>query len=180
MGKLEFSKINKEKISLKEKEAINRLLQLSEYDFSEFLQTDVNENGIYEYSYFEEYFIDDKRNIFIVKVDGKFAGFAFVNNIPYVLKQANVNCIAEFFILKKYRRGGIGKQFAFHIFDSLNGTWELFQHEKNQIAIKFWKSIISEYTNDNYQVIKTTNHDKFEGQVIIFKKNRNFFRKEKG
>jgi predicted acetyltransferase len=165
---VKIDRIDKNNVSEDEKQTLFRLLQLSEYDFSEFISTDVNDEGIYEYDYFDCYFTDEDRFIFTLKVNGKYAGIALINNYAYVIKSENAICMAEFFILKKYRRKGFGKLFVYKIFDSLRGDWELFQHKVNTIALKFWTTIIGEYTNGNYKAIDITNDDGFEGKVFIF------------
>jgi predicted acetyltransferase len=167
-SKVEMKQVDKNKITEREKEAIFRLLQFSEYDFSEFISSDLNDDGIYEYDYLNSYYSEDGRYIFTLKVDNKFAGIALVNNISYVLKKTDVICMAEFFIFKKYRRRGYGKNFAFYIFDLLKGSWELFQHDANPIAMGFWESIVAEYTDGNFKIIKTKNDDGLNGQAIIF------------
>lgn len=47
--------------------------------------------------------------------------------------------IAEFFILKKYRREGIGKAIAAEIFSRHKGPWEVHQIENNTGAQSFLK-----------------------------------------
>lgn len=166
--KIEINKINKNSLSIKEKKALFRLLQLSEYDFSEIILSDVNDDGIYEYPYFDRYLTDNKRHIFTLKVEQSYAGIALINDVSYVISDPDRLCMAEFFILKKYRRKGLGKTFAFEIFNTLRGNWELFQHDANIVATKFWTSIIKEYSEDNFKIVKAKNDDDFEGQVIIF------------
>jgi len=58
--------------------------------------------------------------------------------------------MAEFFILKKYRLKGIGKYFAFKNFEMHLGDWEVPVMKSNLIALKFWKNIIREKTNNKY------------------------------
>ena len=58
--------------------------------------------------------------------------------------------MSEFFILRKYRQQGIGRQVAFYIFDLYCGSWEIYQAYTNLIAKKFWKSVIETYTAGNY------------------------------
>ena len=58
--------------------------------------------------------------------------------------------IAEFFILKKYRRTGIGKGVAKQIFDLHKGDWEVYQRENNLPARSFWIKVIDEYTQGQF------------------------------
>lgn len=59
--------------------------------------------------------------------------------------------IAEFFVMKKYRKAGIGKSIAYQVFDLYKGNWEVFQKESNKPAQLFWKNIINEYTSGDFK-----------------------------
>ena len=67
--------------------------------------------------------------------------------------------------MKKYRKEGIGKQAAFHIFDLFQGVWEVAELETNLPAQKFWRKTISEYTNNEYVEIK---RDHWPGPIQRF------------
>ncbi len=56
--------------------------------------------------------------------------------------------------MKRYRRKGIGKVMAFHIFDKFRGTWEIQQIPNNKDAISFWRNVVREYTFRNFEEIQ--------------------------
>lgn len=58
--------------------------------------------------------------------------------------------MAEFYILPCYRNKGLGKNFAFALFDAFPGPWQLRQIQSAKKATKFWRNIVKEYTDDNY------------------------------
>jgi predicted acetyltransferase len=58
--------------------------------------------------------------------------------------------IAEFYILPCYRNTGLGKKFAFAIFDQFPGSWQVRQIPTAKEAITFWRKVVSEYTKNNY------------------------------
>lgn len=155
-----------EKVSLEQKNVLRNLLELYKYDFSEFDPEDVNDQGLYGYKYFEHYWTEPSRFPFLIKVNGNYAGFALVRKIT----QEDENpesyfSMAEFFVMKKYRKSGVGKQTAFYLFDTFSGTWEVAEMKENVPAQKFWREIISEYTNDHYQEVQKVD---WEGPVQIF------------
>lgn len=133
-----------------EKSVLRQLVELYEYDFSEFNHNDVNQNGLYGYKYFDHYWTDSGRFPFFVIVDEKLAGFVLVNDHCYLLKEENARSISEFFIMRKYRRAGIGSQVAFLTFDQFIGHWEVRVHPENHVSHIFWKEVIKNYTGDNY------------------------------
>lgn len=58
--------------------------------------------------------------------------------------------IGEFYILPCYRKKGLGKQFAFALFDFFPGPWQVRQIVTAKDAIVFWRAVINEYTNSAY------------------------------
>lgn len=67
--------------------------------------------------------------------------------------------VSEFFIMKKYRRNGIGRKTAFTIFDRFCGTWVVGQTINNIPAQVFWKKIIDEYTGGNFEEVVSSDWD---------------------
>ncbi|MGG1664228.1 GNAT family N-acetyltransferase [Brevibacillus sp. NRS-1366] len=137
-------------VPAQEKQALKRLLELYIYDFSEFLPIDVDEEGIFGYPYFDEYWSDPARHPFFVKVDGKLAGFVLVRSFPNQSNES-IYSIAEFFIMKRYRRHGIGMAVSHQIFRQFPGKWEVFQLKSNLPAIAFWRKSIADFTNRHFQ-----------------------------
>jgi predicted acetyltransferase len=134
--------------SLSDKPLIQRMMEFYQYDFSEFTNTDLDEHGCFGYSYLDHYWVESNRYPFIVKVDNQLAGFALVNqstNFP-----GSKYSLAEFFILRKYRNQGVGRQVAFHILNLFDGRWEIYQAHTNLTAKKFWSSVLDAYTKGNY------------------------------
>lgn len=136
--------------SEEQKEAIGNLMQYYFYDFSEFVNIDVEENGQFKpYMYLDDYWKEaNHRFPYLIVVDGKYAGFVLIRFIKS--EERNYYSIAEFFIMKKYRRGGLGKAVAHRVFDMHRGEWEVFEIEPNKPAQAFWRKVISEHTNGNY------------------------------
>jgi predicted acetyltransferase len=122
------------------------LMQLYMHDFSEFVDIDVQDNGLYRaYAYLEDYWKDDKtRFAYLIKISGILAGFVLVRFIE--VEEGGRYSIAEFFIIRKYRRTGMGSLVAKQIFDLYKGNWEIFQKESNIPAQEFWTKVINEYT----------------------------------
>jgi len=75
--------------------------------------------------------------------------------------------IGEFFILKKYRRQGVGRVVAHQVFDLFPGRWSVGQIENNCPAQAFWRKVISEYTHGDYQEI-WQNDEEWKGPVQTF------------
>ncbi len=150
-----------------DKSVLFHLMELYAYDFSEYDDADVNEHGLFGYTYFDHYWTDETRYPFFIRADGKLAGFVMVNEHCYVLKEPGTRSIAEFFVMRKYRRKGVGRLAALEIFDRFPGKWEVIQHGKNELSKMFWERVIGEYTQGNYRREKAVVED-WEGQALLF------------
>ena len=103
------------------KNVIKNLMQFYIYDFSEFINCDVEEDGFFvSYPHLEEYWKEQNHRFpYIIKNGEKYVGFVLVRFIESPSR--NYFSIAEFFIMKKYRRKGIGQAVAEQIFDLHKG-----------------------------------------------------------
>ncbi len=100
-----------------------------------YIDNDINENCIFEYSWFDNYFEGADRNAYFIKNNDNYLGMVFVNeNLQFNKKGKS---IAEFLILPKYRRNHLGKRVAYEIFNKLKGNWEVQPMENNPIAYFF-------------------------------------------
>jgi predicted acetyltransferase len=130
-----------------DKPALRNLLQLCLHDYSEFNGENVDEHGIFDYGYLDYYWTEPGRYAFLARLDGKLAGFVLVRQPDP--NQAAYH-IAEFFILRKYRGHGLGRQVAIWVFDHFAGQWMVSQETGNLPAQAFWRKIITFYTAGNF------------------------------
>ena len=142
--------------SRKDKSILRNLLELCQHDYSEFNQADVDEHGLFGYGYLENYWTEEGRHAFLVRVGGKLAGCVLVRKVEDV-DAGSAHSMAEFFILRKYRRRGLGRKVAFQIFDMFPSPWSVSQEKGNLPAQTFWRNVISENTQGNYQEIRLEN-----------------------
>jgi predicted acetyltransferase len=137
-----------DEVPREQKPVLRNLMELYQHDHAEWDGADLDEHGLYGYTYFEHYWTEDGRHPFLVRVDRKLAGFALVRTPPNTTGE---NRLAEFFIARKYRRRGVGRMVAFRIFDMFPGRWEVTQVANNHIARAFWEQAISQYTKGQYE-----------------------------
>src|SRR3990172_5018318 len=108
-----------------ERPVLRHLMELYLYDFSQFDGADVGPSGLYEYPYLDHYWVEPDRSPFLVRVDGRLAGFVLVARYNYLTGMKDAWVMAEFFILRKYRHQGIGEYVAWYIFDLFPGPWQV-------------------------------------------------------
>ncbi len=157
--------------SLDQRPVLHRLMQLYLHDTSEFTGDDANGDGVFSYRYFDEYWREPDRSPFLIYSDANLAGFVLVNTYTVVLEQGTGMSIAEFFVMRKYRRQGVGRWAAFHAFDRFPGLWEVREHSDNLAGQQFWRSIIGEYTGGEYSEV-VLNTPSWVGPVQTFDNSR--------
>ncbi|KRG14688.1 GNAT family N-acetyltransferase [Lederbergia galactosidilytica] len=106
---------------------------------------------------------------FLIKVNGKPAGFILIASPPYCNKRIDY-FVNEFFLIQSLRGQGIAEQAANQVFEQFEGNWELFTNpsEKNIVGQKFWRKTITNYTNGVY---KEEKGETFDGYKLIFRFN---------
>ncbi len=158
------------KVSIEDKHVLKNLLELYLYDFSEFDKCDVNSHGLYGYKYFDHYWTEPGRHPFFIEVNGNLAGFVLVNDFCYLCKPDEARSISEFFVMKKYRRIGVGEAAARKVFDMFPGKWEIVQHPENKPSMEFWEKIVSELSRGQFRKLEAETED-WTGQALIFTSN---------
>jgi predicted acetyltransferase len=130
-----------------DKPVLSRMLELYQYDMSEYWPQDLNIHGEFGFPV-DRYLRNPRLEAFFFLVDDNYAGFGLVD--PDVSLPENELWMGQFFIMKRYRRMGVGRRAAHHIFDRIRGKWEVGQMPLNIPAQTFWRRTIAEYTNGNY------------------------------
>ena len=137
---IELIKVNKN-----EKEKLEKLLQLYLHDLSIYFPLDFDSEKC-EYKYdLDKYFNND------------FAYFIKSDNNG----ESNYE-ISEMFVLNNYKNKKVGTISVIKAFALYKGKWTIKAVPKSEIAEKFWVKVISEYTNNNYELYHTGKYDRAE------------------
>lgn len=132
-----------------ESEAV--LLNLFEYylhDMAQWFRFDIGDDGRYGYDMSRHWEQDDA--VYLAQLDGKPAGFAILSTAGKWLEEPNID-VEEFFVVRKFRRSGVGKEFITTLWDQQSGTWLIRVLEANLPAVPFWRNTISSYTSNDYR-----------------------------
>jgi predicted acetyltransferase len=124
------------------------LLELYIHDMSEVFPVKVGPDGRFGYDKLSLYWPDrDARQAFLIRSGAEIAGFALVTRgSPATTDPADLD-IAEFFVLRSYRRGGVGRQAARALWDRVPGHWVVRVSDANRAALRFWSEVVRDYTN---------------------------------
>jgi predicted acetyltransferase len=121
------------------------LLELYIHDFSEFVDLRIGADGRFGYGSLPGYFSESTRHPFFIRVDNHLAGFAMVQRGSQITDKANIWDIAEFFVLRRYRRNRVGLRAAHQIWRMFTGDWEVRVMENHTAALEFWGQTVHAY-----------------------------------
>jgi predicted acetyltransferase len=123
--------------------ALQRMLELYQYELSDIWDQDLDARGEYGYA-LDRFWAGDGCRAFVATVSGHYAGFALADGAVKV--GTSGHWMDQFFVLKKYRRSGLGAALARRVFEALPGRWEVGQMADNAAARAFWRSTIAQHT----------------------------------
>lgn len=126
------------------------LLELYIHDFSEFFAVEIGEGGRFIYPSLHLYWTEPDRHPFLIRVDGNLAGFALLRQNP-----DSVWDMVEFFILRGYRRHGLGSEAAHRIWQKFPGRWQVRVMESNVSALHFWARAVATFAGGPIAPIHT-------------------------
>jgi predicted acetyltransferase len=117
--------------------------------YSDFYELDPD--GRWHPDIIPDYFANASWHPLLITVDGQHVGFALVQAppSPYVTPGRD-HQMSEFFVLRAFRRRGLGRAAAVAVFDAFPGAWEVQEVPDNASAIAFWRGVIQAYTGGRY------------------------------
>ena len=130
-----------ERVLPEKKNALFRLLQYSLFEESLTDLNDMNDEALFDYPWFDAYFIEEAREAYFIRQCGtnRLLGFAMVRR-----HEDGRHSIAEFLVIPKYRRQGIGTQAAKACFALHGGLWEVKPAYGSESARLFWQQAIAQ------------------------------------
>lgn len=121
------------------------MIELYVHDFSEFMDLKLGPDGRFGYRSLPLYWKESTRYPFLVMADSHLAGFVFVREGPGISDEADVWDMAEFFIVRGFRRQRVGTQAAQEIWKRFPGKWEVRVTDRNENARRFWDRAVGEF-----------------------------------
>lgn len=114
------------------------------YEMTHFYDDPMDEAGNYHYGFFDEYFIDPKRQAWLFYEGDQLVGFAFMH--PYSQLHEHVEWVlAEFTIFPHFRGRHLAYEAINLLLASHPGRWEIKYNEKNHPAKKLWHQVTAPY-----------------------------------
>ncbi len=133
--------------------ALAQMLELYQHDLSDIWDQDLDASGRFGYD-LSRHQAGTRFHAHIAIQHGHYAGFALV--APAIVTRTEGCWMEQFFVLKKYRRAGVGAALAQHVLQSHPGPWEVGQMEANLPAQAFWRRVIGQITGGAFVELKVT------------------------
>ncbi|MFN0095984.1 MAG: GNAT family N-acetyltransferase [Dehalococcoidia bacterium] len=128
-----------------QKPVLRGLLACYLHDLSEFDGREFSEFGEFVFPELDHYWLEhDDRFPILIRADGQLAGFALVKKCDAAWS------MADFFVLRKFRRQKVGAAAALKIIPGFVGPWAVTSDKLNDPARTFWQRIIRTQTRDAY------------------------------
>jgi predicted acetyltransferase len=109
----------------------------------------------------------DERYAFLIKAGPDVAGFALVTRGSPASETATDLDVAEFFVLRAYRRSGIGREAAIALWNHVPGRWVVRVAEHNVPALRFWTEVIASYSSGAF-VERVQHGDPQNWRILTF------------
>lgn len=145
------------------------LAQLYLYDLSEIEGLDVQADGLFADSFLAAHWREPDRASFLIDCGGVLAGFALADRRSRIHSGGSFagRSVAGLFVVRRYRRRGIGSAAAAQLFDRFPGRWEIATYGANVPALSFWRSVSDSYTGGRYHEVWHQDKD-WRGSVQSF------------
>jgi predicted acetyltransferase len=127
---------------LEQEPILANLLELYAHDFSEFINLKLGADGRFGYKHLPLYWKESNRYPFLIMANGELAGFVFVQRGSQISSDEDIWDVAEFFIVRGYRRHGIGMRAAQEVWKKFAGKWEVRVSNRNERGKEFWTRAI--------------------------------------
>ncbi len=127
------------------------LLEFYMYDLAEIFALKLRPDGRFGYDKLPLYWSEPETHFpYLIRCNSDVAGFALVTRGSTATDNPDDLDLAEFFVLRPYRRHGIGRRAAFLLWDQLPGQWIVRVSEMNREGLPFWEAAIRAYTLGAY------------------------------
>lgn len=98
------------------------------------------------------WFHDDRATTFVVLRELEPVGFAVVQRALAGDDDPKRHYrLSEFFIRRPFRGKGVGRGAAMLLFARYAGEWTIPEQSRNPGAIRFWRRVVSEFTNGHFR-----------------------------
>ena len=151
---------------------LENLFQLYTHDFSDFwtdrADGELEEDGRFaQYVPLDSYWTDADRTPLLICAGGHIAGFALINTFAHSGLPLDYS-VAEFFVVRKHRRAGVGFAAVTQILRARPGQWEMAVARRNTAALTFWRRVAASIAAPSVEELDRDD-DLWDGAILRFR-----------
>ena len=119
------------------------------HDMAQWFEFDTELDGRYSYPTNEVW--EKGYDVYFAYAESMPIGFGLVGSAESWTGNAAMRDMDEFFVIRRYRRHGVGATFANHLWDQYPGDWLVRVLQGNLPAMPFWRGIIAARTENAFR-----------------------------
>jgi predicted acetyltransferase len=130
-----------------DRELLGNLLELYIHDLSAlFPQVQLGADGRFGYPALPQYLAGaSNRWAWLIEVEGNIAGFVLAQRGSPASDDPHVLDVAELFVLRRFRKEGVGSGAALALWQRLPGPWTVRVSPRNTGALAFWRATVARH-----------------------------------
>lgn len=136
-----FAQLQVTPMKVEEKMILQNIYPLYLHDLSEYCDQEMREDGTYDIAFLDLFFEKEDLVPFLIRLNEWVVGFILIQKGTYAPSSGEDYYLSEFFILRNFRKRGLGREAVRKLFTQYPGTYLLGQLPNNLPAIHFWKSV---------------------------------------
>jgi predicted acetyltransferase len=146
---LSQSDLSVSKIGPESQAALQNLFEHYLHDMAEWFEVDTKPAGGHAYDTSSIW--ENGCDAYLAKLGDSPVGFAVVGSAVEWLGDIGAHDVHEFFVIRGFRRSGVGQRMAAVLWDERPGNWLVRVLEANAPAVHFWRSAISTHSRGSYE-----------------------------
>jgi len=129
------------------------LLELYAHELSKVFALEPGADGRFGYEKLPLYWSEPERRFpFLIRYGSRVGGFALTTRGSPASDDPDDFDVAEFFVVRRYRRCGVGRRAACLLFDRFPARWIVRVAEGNDTGCQFWACVITQYTSGRFVI----------------------------
>lgn len=136
-----MGKISTRPATAADRSLVENLLEFYMYDMAEIHGFAVGADGLYRYDRLDDFWVHPH----LIFSDDDVAGFALIIDRCPITGAAPCYFMAEFFVMRPYRRNGVGTGCALGLITDHRGLWHVAVIERNAPALAFWANLFAPF-----------------------------------
>jgi predicted acetyltransferase len=150
---------------------LRNLFQFYVYDFSELWAGEdrghLDADGRFGDYDLAPFFEKPDWRAFLFRLAGAPVGFGLINDEANSGMHTD-HSMAEFFVVRKHRASGVGRQAAERLFKGSPGKWEAAVSRKNIGALAFWRRVVADSAKPGSVTELDFDNDDWNGKILRF------------